>query len=74
MSFTCMNFVDDEMADAHHARWGARYRYEATVNCLNEEADPKRVDVNALSGLHQMRSGVLIAPTAHISGCEINCR
>lgn len=46
INYTYMNYVDSEMAEVHNASWGDRYK--ATVNCLNEETDPKRVDVGVL--------------------------
>lgn len=46
INFTHMNFVTPELAEAHNAVWGDKYR--ATVNCLNEDTDPAKVDVNVL--------------------------
>lgn len=46
ITFTYMNYVTKELADQHNALWGEKYR--ATVNCLNEETQPDRVDVEVL--------------------------
>jgi MoaA/NifB/PqqE/SkfB family radical SAM enzyme len=46
VNFTYMNFVTPELAEAHNAVWGDKYR--ATVNCLNEDTNPARVDVDLL--------------------------
>lgn len=46
INFSYMNFVTQEMADAHNQEWGGKYR--ATVNCLNDDTDPQRVDVPVL--------------------------
>jgi Fe-coproporphyrin III synthase len=46
INFTYMNYVDAEMADTHNALWGDHYK--ATVNCLNDDTDPKKVDVDVL--------------------------
>lgn len=46
INYTYMTFVDATMADEHNALWGQKYH--ATVNCLNEDTDPARVDVDVL--------------------------
>lgn len=46
VNFTYMNFVTPELAEAHNAVWGDKYR--ATVNCLNEDTDPARVNIEVL--------------------------
>jgi MoaA/NifB/PqqE/SkfB family radical SAM enzyme len=46
LNFTYMSFVTQELADTHNAAWGDQYR--ATVNCLNADTDPTRVDIEAL--------------------------
>jgi len=46
INFTYMTFVDHTMADEHNALWGEKYH--ATVNCLNADTDPARVDVKVL--------------------------
>jgi MoaA/NifB/PqqE/SkfB family radical SAM enzyme len=46
ITFGYMNYVTQSMADEHNALWGDKYA--ATVNCLNEDTQPDRVDVNAL--------------------------
>jgi len=46
INFSYMCFVDEAMATAHNARWGQRY--PATVNCLNAQTDPGRVEVDVL--------------------------
>lgn len=46
INFTFMNWVDPQMAEAHNSKWGDRYK--ATVNCLNDETHPARVDVRDL--------------------------
>ncbi len=46
INFTFMNWVDPEMAETHNAKWGEKYK--ATVNCLNDETHPTRVDVREL--------------------------
>jgi len=46
LNFTYMSFVTPELADAHNAVWGDKYR--ATVNCLNADTDPARVDIEVL--------------------------
>ena len=46
VNFTYMSFVTEELAATHNAVWGDKYR--ATVNCLNDDTDPSRVDTAAL--------------------------
>ena len=46
LNYTYMSFVTPELAEAHNAVWGDKYR--ATVNCLNADTDPARVDVEVL--------------------------
>ena len=46
LNFTYMSFVTQELADTHNAIWGDKYR--ATVNCLNADTDPGRVDIQEL--------------------------
>jgi Fe-coproporphyrin III synthase len=46
INFTYMTFVSQTMADAHNELWGDKYH--ATVNCLNDDTDPARVDVEVL--------------------------
>jgi MoaA/NifB/PqqE/SkfB family radical SAM enzyme len=46
INFNYMNYVTRDLADRHNAIWGEKYR--ATVNCLSDETQPDRVDVNAL--------------------------
>lgn len=54
INFTFMTYVTQEMADKHNTIWGEKYH--ATVNCLNEETRPERVDVNVL---HEQITAVL---------------
>lgn len=51
INFTNMNFVTEQMAQAHNLRWGRKY--PATVNCLSDEVQPREVDVAVLH--EQMR-------------------
>jgi MoaA/NifB/PqqE/SkfB family radical SAM enzyme len=46
LNFVYMSFVTEDMAREHNALWGNKYR--ASVNCLNEETQPDRVDVEVL--------------------------
>ncbi len=46
INFTYYSFVTEEMAQEHNALWGDKY--EATVNCLGDEAQPYWVDVDIL--------------------------
>jgi Fe-coproporphyrin III synthase len=46
INYTYMTYVDQSMADEHNALWGEKYH--ATVNCLNADTDPARVDVAVL--------------------------
>jgi len=46
INFNYMNFVTEDMAARHNARWGDHYK--ATVNCLNEFTQPAAVDVDVL--------------------------
>jgi MoaA/NifB/PqqE/SkfB family radical SAM enzyme len=46
INFTNMNFVNPEMAQRHNLRWGTKY--VATVNCLSDEVQPHRVDIDVL--------------------------
>lgn len=46
INFTYMNYVTEEMANEHNALWGEKYK--ATVNCLNDDTQPDRVDVAVL--------------------------
>lgn len=52
--FTYMNYVTEDMAAEHNALWGQKYA--ATVNCLNEETQPYRVNVDVL---HEQIQAVL---------------
>ncbi|HBB35138.1 MAG TPA: hypothetical protein DDZ80_22910 [Cyanobacteria bacterium UBA8803] len=47
LNFTYMSYVTEEMAKTHNQIWG--HKYNATVNCLNEDTQPDRVDVIKLS-------------------------
>lgn len=46
INFGFMTYVTEEMARVHNETWGDQYR--ATVNCLNAETQPDRVDVDVL--------------------------
>jgi MoaA/NifB/PqqE/SkfB family radical SAM enzyme len=45
-NFTYMSFVTEDMAAAHNALWGHKYR--ASINSLSEEVRPGMVDVDVL--------------------------
>lgn len=47
INFVNMNFVTDDMAREHNAKWGGRYT--ATQNCISDEVQPGKVDVAVLS-------------------------
>jgi MoaA/NifB/PqqE/SkfB family radical SAM enzyme len=47
LNFVLMNFVNEEMAQAHNLEWGKKYF--ATVNCLNEDTQPGKVNVSVLA-------------------------
>lgn len=46
INFTYMNYVTEDLANAHNALWGEKYK--ATVNCLNDDTQPDRVDIAVL--------------------------
>jgi MoaA/NifB/PqqE/SkfB family radical SAM enzyme len=46
INFTYMAFVNEAMAAGHNEIWGDKYR--ATVNCLNADTNPDRVDTKVL--------------------------
>lgn len=46
IKFSYMSFVTEEMAIEHNRTWGQKYR--ATVNCLNDDTQPQKVDVAGL--------------------------
>ena len=47
INYTYMTFVTPELAATHNAEWGDKYK--ATVNCLNDDTNPARVDVKVLA-------------------------
>lgn len=46
INFSYMSYVTRDLAGVHNATWGDRY--VATVNCINEETDPARVNTGRL--------------------------
>ncbi len=46
INYTYMTYVNQEMADTHNRNWASKYH--ATVNCLNDHTDPRKVDVDVL--------------------------